>query len=271
MSRRCLGLSLLMPLALAWLPGWAWADEPCRHLTATGNPEYPPYLWRDPQNPRQLIGANADLLKQVANELGLVLEVVYVGPWSRAQEEVSSGRIDMLAGYFHTQARTLVTDFVSPPFLFNSSVVWVRKGEGFAYSDWSDLKGRRGGTLVNNSHGQAFDDYARAQLNLEAVPSATQAFQKLLLKRSDYVIFERYPGLALARTLGKEGELEVLEPPVSSEGLYLALSRKSACNQPALREQLARKMKELVAGPLPEQLLARNLERWQRQQAAPAP
>ena len=72
---------------------------------------------------------------------------------------------------------------------------------------------------------------------------------------------------ALARTLGKEKELEVLEPPVSSEGLYLALSHKSGCNQPALREQLARKMRELVAGPLPEQLVAENLERWQRQQA----
>ncbi|MEW9682724.1 substrate-binding periplasmic protein [Pseudomonas sp. TE50-2] len=267
MSGRCLGLSVWLSCLLAVVPLHGSAADNCQHLTATGNPEYPPYLWRDPHNPAQLIGANADLLKQVAKDLGLVVDVVYVGPWSRAQEEVSSGRIDMLAGYFRTQARELLTDFISPPFLFNSSVVWVRKGEGFAYSDWSDLKGRRGGTLVNNSHGQAFDDYARAQLDLEAVPSVTQAFQKLLLKRSDYVIFEQYPGMALARTLGKENELEVLEPPVSSEGLYLALSHKSGCNQPALREQLARKMRELVAGPLPEQLVAENLERWQRQQA----
>ncbi|PMZ94926.1 MULTISPECIES: ABC transporter substrate-binding protein [unclassified Pseudomonas] len=267
MSGRCLGLSVWLSCLLAVVPLRGFAADNCQHLTATGNPEYPPYLWRDPHNPAQLIGANADLLKQVAKDLGLVVDVMYVGPWSRAQEEVSSGRIDMLAGYFRTQARELLTDFISPPFLFNSSVVWVRKGEGFAYSDWSDLKGRRGGTLVNNSHGQAFDDYARAQLDLEAVPSVTQAFQKLLLKRSDYVIFEQYPGMALARALGKEKELEVLEPPVSSEGLYLALSHKSGCNQPALREALARKMRELVAGPLPEKLVAENLERWQRQQA----
>ncbi|MBC3437022.1 transporter substrate-binding domain-containing protein [Pseudomonas sp. BW16M2] len=267
MSGRCLGLSVMLSFALAMVPKITVAADACQHLTATGNPEYPPYLWRDPQDPERLIGANADLLKQVAKELGLVVDVVYVGPWSRAQEEVSSGRVDMLAGYFRTQARERLVDFVSPPFLFNSSVVWVRKGEGFVYSDWSDLKGRRGGTLVNNSHGQAFDDYARAQLNLEAVPSVTQAFQKLLLKRSDYVIFEHYPGLALARTLGKEQALEVLEPPISSEGLYLALSHKSGCNKPALREQLARKMKALVAGPLPEQLVVENLQRWQRQQA----
>lgn len=266
MSGRSLGLSVLFAFAVAYLPQGAAA---CQHLTATGNPEYPPYLWRDPQNPRQLIGANADLLKHVAKELGLTVDVLYTGPWSRAQEEVNTGRIDMLAGYFHTKVRARMADFISPPFLFNASVVWVRKGEGFAYRDWSDLKGKRGGMLVNNSHGQAFDDYARAQLNLEAVPSASQAFQKLLRKRSDYVIFERYPGLAQARLLGNEHEVEVLEPPVSSEGLYLALSQKSTCNTPALREQLARKMKALVAGPLPEQLVAQNLERWQHQQVAP--
>lgn len=266
MSARSLCQSMGLALVMALLAPLTLAQQACQHLTATGNPEYPPYLWRDPQNPRQLIGANADLLRHVADELGLVVDVVYVGPWSRAQEEVNSGRIDMMAGYFRTQAREQLMDFVSPPFLFNSSVVWVRQGEAFSYGGWADLQGRRGGTLVNNSHGQAFDDYAREHLDLEAVPSATQAFEKLLLKRNDYVIFERYPGLALARTLGREQQLQVLEPPISSEGLFLALSHKSACNVPALREQLARKMKELAAGPLPEQLVAQNLERWQRQQ-----
>ncbi|QXI36537.1 substrate-binding periplasmic protein [Pseudomonas xantholysinigenes] len=266
MSERRLALPALLTLVMVWLSQAALAAGDCQHLTATGNPEYPPYLWRDPENPRQLIGANADLLKHLAKALGLVVDVVYVGPWSRAQEEVNTGRVDLLAGYFRTNARELVTDFISPPFLYTSSVAWVRKGEGFTYNDWSDLKGRRGGTLVNNSHGQAFDDYARAQLNLEAVPSASQAFQKLLLRRSDYVVFEQYPGLALARTLDKDEALDILDPPISSEGLYLALSRKSGCNVPALREKLARKMSELVAGPLPGQLVEQNLERWRRQQ-----
>ncbi|NIF19845.1 transporter substrate-binding domain-containing protein [Pantoea sp. Cy-639] len=269
MNGRCLYQSVLLALVLVLLPKVAAAEEPCRHLTATGNPEYPPYLWRDPQDPQRLIGANADLLKHVAKDLGLVIDVVYVGPWPRAQEEVNSGRVDLVAGYFRTQERELAMDFISPPFLFNPSVVWVRQGEGFAYRGWADLQGRRGGTLVNNSHGQAFDDYARAHLNLEAVPSATQAFEKLLLKRNDYVIFERYPGLALAHTLGKEKQLQVLEPPVSSEGLYLALSRKSRCNKPELRAQLAQRMEALAAGRLPEQLLTQNFDLWHRQQGGP--
>ena len=118
-------------------------------------------------------------------------------------------------------------------------MVWVRHDDPFSYTGWADLQGRSGGTLVNNSYGQQFDDYANAHLKLEAVPSADQAFRKLLFKRNDYVIYELYPGLALARTLGISQQVQALAPPVSSEGLYLTLSHHSACNQPELRAQLA--------------------------------
>lgn len=269
MIERCTCRKYLLALTVALLPVVAKAASDCRHLTATGNPEYPPYLWRDPQNPQQLIGANADLLKHLGKELGLVVEVVYTGPWSRAQEEVRTGRIDMLAGYFLTQARAQTMDFIKPAFLITPSVVWVRQGDGFTYGSWADLKGRKGGTLVSNSHGQAFDDYAKANLSLEAVPGVSQAFQKLKLKRNDYVIFEQYPGMALTRSLGLDASLQVLEPPVSSEGLYLALSQHSACNQPKLRQQLAAKMKEIAASPLPQQWVIQNLALWNKQHAPP--
>ncbi|MGE7994017.1 substrate-binding periplasmic protein [Pseudomonas sp. NPDC089554] len=265
MNEHCPRLLLLLSLSLAWLPAAGWADD-CKHLVATGNPEYPPYLWRDPHDPTQLMGANADLLKQVAKELGLVVEVVYAGPWSRAQEEARTGRIDMLAGYFLTDARQQAMDFIKPAFLFTPSVVWVRADDTFAYTGWADLHGRNGGTLVSNSHGQKFDDYAKAHLNLEAVPTAAQAFQKLLHKRNDYVIYEQFPGVALAQTLGVQHNLKVLEPPVSSEGLYLALSREAPCITPTLREALERKMREVVASDLPERLVQENLERWKAQQ-----
>ena len=249
MIERCFRHALRLLPCLLLLPLVAVADEPCRRLTATGNPEYPPYLWRDPQNPQQLIGVNADLLKYLGKQLGLEIELIYTGPWSRAQEEVRTGRIDLMAGYFLTQARQQQMDFIAPPFLHTPSVVWVRQDSAFAYQQWADLKGRKGGILVSNSHGQQFDDYARANLTLEAVPGARQAFEKLLHKRSDYVVYEQYPGMALVRSLGIAGTVRV--------------SHHSPCNQPQLREALAREMEKIVAGALPEQLLQQNLERWQ--------
>ncbi|MBB1519459.1 substrate-binding periplasmic protein [Aquipseudomonas guryensis] len=256
-------LSLLAPML-------AVAAGKCERLVATGNPEYPPYLWRDPQNPQKLIGANADLLQQIGEQIGVEIEVVHTGPWSRAQDEVRTGRVDLLAGAFLTLPRLESMDYVHPAFYITPSMVWVRKGHEFPYSGWEDLRGRVGGTLVNNSFGQQFDAFAKANLTLENVPSLTQAFQKLLLGRTEYVLYERYPGVALANTLGLMEDLQALEPPISSEGLFLTLSHNSACNDPWLRGQLAKKMTELTATGLPETLLQRNLERWKVQQLQPA-
>lgn len=48
MVERCRCQSWLLPLLMLLLPGRAVAEPSCGQLTATGNPEYPPYLWRDP-------------------------------------------------------------------------------------------------------------------------------------------------------------------------------------------------------------------------------
>ena len=76
--------SSLLLFAALLMPAFAVAAGKCERLVATGNPEYPPYLWRDPQNPQQLIGANADLLQHLANELGVAVEIIHTGPWSSA-------------------------------------------------------------------------------------------------------------------------------------------------------------------------------------------
>ena len=67
-----------------------------------------------------------------------------------------------------------------------------------------------------------------------------------------------------------QDDLLALQPAIRSEGLYLALSHNSACNDPWLRGQLAKKMTELVAAGVPDALLQRNLQRWKEQQLQPA-
>ena len=262
--------SVLQIFAVLLMPMFAMAAGKCERLVATGNPEYPPYLWRDPQNPQQLIGANADLLQHLAKELGVVVDIIYTGPWSRAQDEVRTGRVDLIAGAFLTLPRLESMDYVHPAFYFTPSVVWVHRGAEFPYAGWDDLRNRTGDTLVNNSFGQTFDAYAKSNLTLEGVASLTQAFQKLLLGRTDYVLYERYPGQALADSLGMQDDLLVLDPPISSEGLYLTLSHNSACNDAWLRGMLAKKMNEAVASGLPDALLQRNLQRWKDQQLTPS-
>ncbi|MNM68174.1 Bacterial extracellular solute-binding protein, family 3 [compost metagenome] len=256
-------VSLLLPLA-------ASAAGKCERLIATGNPDFPPYLWRDPARPERLIGANADLLERIGKAIGVDIRVLYTGTWARAQEEARMGRVDLLAGTRLTPERLEQMDYVHPAFLAADSVLWVRKDALFPYAGWEDLRGRKGAILANNSFGPGFDGFAKANLTLEAVPSLTQAFQQLLLKRSDFVLQQYYPGLATADTLGMLNDLQVLEPPVASESQYFALAHNSACNDPWLRGQLAKKMTELAAAGVPQRLLEDNLVRWKAQQLQPA-
>ncbi|MEO4048176.1 transporter substrate-binding domain-containing protein [Pseudomonas sp. CAU 1711] len=263
--------SLLKTLSLlALFPLWGEAAGKCETLVATGNPQSAPYLWRDPQSPKHLIGANADLLMLIGEQLGLKVEMLYMGDGKQALAEVHSGRVDLLAGATLDVERLESMDYVHPAFFTLSTQVWVGKDQGFPYVGWEDLRERKGGVMQGARLAPQFVAFARDNLVLEKETARLQAFQKLLLGRTDYLLHERHTGLALAETQGMLSSLEILEPPVSSEGLYLALSHNSACNDPWLRGQLAKKMTELSASGVPESLLQRNLERWKTQQAESA-
>src|SRR5471032_538796 len=102
-------------LGLAMLPVLSVAAGKCERLIVTGSPDAPPYLWRDPQDPKHLIGANADLLKQAAGELGLKVEVLYAGKRSQALDEVRSGRMDLLVDApLSTQSLSPWITFIRP-------------------------------------------------------------------------------------------------------------------------------------------------------------
>ncbi len=65
-----------------------------RQVRAPGGdrqPDAPPYSWQDPKDPKHLVGANVDLLRQVAEELGVKVEVLSAGRRDQALEEVRSG------------------------------------------------------------------------------------------------------------------------------------------------------------------------------------
>lgn len=252
------GMAMLM--AAVWQSG-AQAGAQCTQMVASGNPDYPPYLWRDPVNPDRLIGANADLLKRLGHEIGVDISVIYGGPWSRVQEDARTGEIDLIAGAFFTLPRLDYMDYVYPAFQGTRSVIWVRDDFRLEYSQWTDLQGLEGATVINNSFGQDFDSFAKQHLTLRQVPTLEQSLKMLSLGRADYVVYEEYPAQAYMTRYNIEG-IHSLEPPVSSEELYLTLSHKSKCNTPEMRGKLSKALYELVQRDTMKDLIRTNLQRW---------
>lgn len=256
-------------LSLSALPLLSVAAGKCERLVVTGSPDAPPYLWQDPQDPTHLIGTSADLLQQMAGELGIKVELLYAGNRSQALDEVRSGRIDMLADAPLMDNQLESLDYIQPPLLENDYLVWTRKGSAWVYNEAQDLRGHVGAVSAKARLTQPFEAYAQEQLTLMSLPNLTQAFQKLLLGEADYVLAGRYTGMAMAQTLGMANDVQAYPQPIDRPGLFLAISRNSACNDPWLRGQLSKKMTELPASGLTEAVLQRNLERWKAHMQQP--
>lgn len=260
--------SLLLGLVCA--PGLGVAAGKCERLIVTGSPDAPPYLWRDPQDPKHLIGANADLLKQAAADLGVKVEVLYAGKRSQALDEVRSGRMDMLidAPLSLTELESL--DYVHPPIMQNEIMVWTRHDQIPPFNAVADLQGHPGAASERIRLSRSFELAVKEHLTLERLPNLTQAFQKLMLGQVQYVLASRYAGLAMVQTLGLSQDLMAQPLAVDRPGLYLALSFNSACNDSWLRGQLAKKMTESAASGLSGEAVTRNLQLWKAQLLQPA-
>jgi ABC-type amino acid transport substrate-binding protein len=262
--------SCCLTLGLTLFTGLAMAAGKCDRLVVTGSPDAPPYLWQDPQNPKHLIGASADLLQQVAGQLGIKVEVLYAGKRSQALDEVRSGRMDMLLDAPLTVSELETLDYIHPPLLQNDYLVWTRKDSALVYEDAQDLHGHPGALSEKSRMTSEFGTFAEQQLTLTRTPNLSQAFQKLLLGEVEFVLAGRYSGMAAAKALSMANDLVARQQPVDKPGLFLAISHNSACNDPWLRGQLAKKMTELPASGLTEAVLQRSIERWTAQQQQPA-
>ncbi|WP_394780089.1 substrate-binding periplasmic protein [Undibacterium sp.] len=239
-------------------------DAVCKLLIATGNPEYPPYLWRDPDNENRLIGANADLMQMLAKEIGVPIEVRYTGPWARVQEEVKLGRADLITGAFLTVPRLEYMDYFYPAFRETRTVIWTRNNSGLTFRKWSDLVGKQGMTVINNSFGEEFDRYAKESLKISTVPSLEQALKMLSLSRTDYLIYEEDPGLAYVAKLNIAG-VKTAPTAVTNENLYLTMSHKSACNNGDMRGRIAKGIYKLTRLNVMNKLIETNIQLWRRQ------
>mgnify|MGYP005989527967 CR=1 FL=1 len=187
----------------------------CTSLTASGNSEYPPFLWRETPTSIELSGVNRLIIDEVSRRIGIPIKLIHVGPWSRAQTEVKNGRIDLMAGAFYTNERANYMDYFTPVMLHTTSVVWQQKDKQFPFSKKEDLEDKWGVTVINNSFGQEFDQYAKRSLNILAVASLSQALRMLAADRVDYVLYEKNPAHAYATILGLSDKIVSVSPYIS--------------------------------------------------------
>ncbi len=242
------------------IPGTG-GDRDCTRLLASGNPDYPPYLWPANDGSNHLIGAAADFLMRVGEVAGVEIEVVNTGSWGRVQQNMREGSIDLIAGAFFTLPRLEYMDYFYPAFLATRTVIWTKDNIDIDYGRWEDLRGLEGLTVINNSFGQEFDSYAAENLTIREVPSLEQGLRMLERDRAEYLIYEEFPGKAFAARENIK-DIQSYDTPVSEEDLYLTMSHRSPCNTGEMRGRIAQALFTLVTGKVVDEMMNANIARW---------
>jgi polar amino acid transport system substrate-binding protein len=76
------------------------------------------------------------------------------------------------------------------------------------------------------------------------------------------VLYEKNPGAAYVQKMGLENVVSAVEPAISSEGLFLTISKESPCNTSELKNKIATALRELVDESVPQDVLVDTLTEW---------
>jgi polar amino acid transport system substrate-binding protein len=259
-------LLLILPISLACAndrqaafgpePGQRSAEQ-CRTLVYSTNPNYPPYDWAT--DDKAFEGASIELLNLVTPP-GVTLKPMVL-PWKRALDLAYEGKIDLLLSLRITPERSRYLVFTTHRAFPNPIVVFVRADRTFPFASWADLKGKRGGISLGDTFGGGFDEYWRRELTIEEAPAMENNFEKLETGRIDYFVTSKYVGEAYTVSHPLQHGIVSLSPPITEMDIHFGFSRSSPCA--ALVEQMSLRLEELDRQGVPEQLLRKNLRRFQ--------
>jgi len=112
---------LLASIVLFFIQGSVWCGQAAGALTefpperlagrkiiVSGDLDYKPYTFLDTNGVAQ--GLDVDLMRAIARQANLDVEYK-LSSWTEALAELEAGKVDVLLGIFHTEARSAVFDF----------------------------------------------------------------------------------------------------------------------------------------------------------------
>lgn len=195
-------------------------------IIGCGHPEYPPFMWKSGD---KVIGLIPEVARIVFERLGINAEFRAVGNWKRCLKMVEYGEVDLLTGAYITEERKKFATYVKTPIIEDPLVIFVWRGNEFHLEEWDDLIGKRMGSTLGDSKGEKFDRFLAERMHPppELVESRVQNYKKLESGRIDFITSGLYPATMLLKMHGYSGRIIPIYPPIKTEYLHLAVSRKS--------------------------------------------
>ncbi len=186
-----------------------------------GTLDWEPYIGQKMENQ----GWVAEVVREAFKRSGYTANFQFK-PWARVTYEAQKGESD---GYFPEYfSEDLKKDFIlSAPFAGGPLGFFKRKGEVISYTKLEDLKPYKIGVVRGYVNTADFD--AAAFLNKEEAKDDITNIRKLLAKRLDLIVADKYVGIHLLQQEmpDKIGSMEFVDPVLEEKDLYLCISKKN--------------------------------------------
>ena len=231
-----LAIQLLIAIII---PTNIWAQEIVIAIA-----EWPPYEFIDKTGKPS--GINVTTIKEATKQLGIKIKFVQY-PWSRALLSVKHGKVDAIMSLYKTTEREEFLYYVPEIISYDENVLITFYQNTYTFNgNLQDLSGKTIIVARNNSYGEAFDeaDY----FEKHDVGSNMQILDMVAVNRYPLGISSRLPLIHIARKKGITNKLKILEPPVSSYGLYIAFTKAKGDKFLVISNQIASAVKEYKDG-----------------------
>ena len=187
-------------------------------------------------NPTTLIAEK--IIETAYSRLGWDLNVHYL-PGERSLRSANNGEMDgELYRQFGMQNDYLNLIIVPVPLLTFEIVVFTH-GPHFVVNGWDSLRPYTIGFV----RGVKIIEQNTVGMKLEAATKVRQAFQKMLLGRSDIVVANRVSGLAALREMN-QNDITVLMPPLATFPAFHYLNKRHEALVPSLTAVLQKMQKD---------------------------
>ena len=216
--------------------------------TSTG---YPPYYY---QTDGRISGICVDVIDRVAETLGV--KIVYKQyPWKRMLLSAEKGEVDAIFPLFKTADREKYLDFGDLVLAFEEVIFFVNKN--------SPLNNRKKIDEVFNFpigvvDGYSYGEYFDSKKDFKKVVTLGDYHLMTMFqhKRFEVGIGNRYVVMHNSLQRGIENDISFLEPPLTSEPLYLAFSKKS--NNTNLLDRFSEELMNLRKSGVYAQILQKH-------------
>ncbi len=187
-------------------------------LTIAGDKNFPPYEFVDDDG--EYRGFNVDLMRALAIELGVEIKLVPMD-WMEAHAALNNAEIDAIQGMNFNKQRKEIYDF-STPYLLNSSVFFVRKGDEKNINP-SDFKGKI--VAVQRSDSAAYILAEIGEIEVMFVSDLEDAFKKLNNHRIDAVFGNRLTGIYILKKLHFEDSIKIMGQGINQVDYGVAVKK----------------------------------------------